>query len=75
MDAATLHEVAGLAARVENAAASLKGAALAHAVCVEDVADEDGTIRPATDVIPSLERAGLIHFADIRMLELVAENQ
>lgn len=44
MDAATLHEVAGLAARVENAAASLKGAALAHAVCVEDVADEDGTI-------------------------------
>lgn len=38
------------------------------------VADEDGTIRPATDVVPALERAGLIHYADIRMLELVADH-
>lgn len=35
---------------------------------------EDGRVRPAGDVIPALERAGLVHLADARMLELVAEH-
>ena len=34
----------------------------------------DGIVRPAGDVVPSLERAGLVHLADIRMLELVADH-
>ena len=34
----------------------------------------DGTVRPAGDVVPALERAGLVHLADIRMLELVADH-
>ncbi len=32
----------------------------------------DGRVRPAGDVVPALERAGLVHLADARMLELVA---
>ncbi|WP_133771361.1 bifunctional diguanylate cyclase/phosphodiesterase [Enterovirga rhinocerotis] len=38
------------------------------------VADEDGTLRAAADIIPALEQAGLIHLADVRMLELVADH-
>jgi diguanylate cyclase (GGDEF)-like protein len=38
------------------------------------VQSEDGRVRPAGDVVPALERAGLIHLADIRMLELVADH-
>lgn len=38
------------------------------------VQSADGSIRPAVDVVPALERAGLIHLADIRMLELVADH-
>lgn len=34
----------------------------------------DGEVRPAGEVIPALERAGLVHLADIRMLELVVEH-
>lgn len=37
------------------------------------VQGKDGIIRPAGDVVPSLERAGLVHLADIRMLELAAD--
>lgn len=35
---------------------------------------EDGRIAMAGDVVPSLERAGLIHLADARMLELAADH-
>ncbi|WP_375462003.1 EAL domain-containing protein [uncultured Enterovirga sp.] len=35
---------------------------------------EDGRIRPAGDIVPALERAGLVHLADARMLELVADH-
>ena len=38
------------------------------------VEDEGGRIRQAGDVIPALERAGLIHLADARMLELAADH-
>jgi diguanylate cyclase (GGDEF)-like protein len=38
------------------------------------VRNEDGSIRPADDVIPALERAGLVHLADIRMLELAVDH-
>lgn len=44
MDPGALHALAGWAAQIENAASALKGAALAHAVCVEDVLGEDGEI-------------------------------
>lgn len=35
---------------------------------------EDGRVHPAGDVIPALEQAGLVHLADARMLELVADR-
>lgn len=38
------------------------------------VEGEDGRIRPAGDIVPALERAGLVHLADQRMLELVAAH-
>lgn len=34
----------------------------------------DGEVRPAGEVIPALERAGLVHLADFRMLDLVVEH-
>lgn len=38
------------------------------------VEDEAGRIRQAGDIVPALERAGLVHLADSRMLELVVEH-
>lgn len=38
------------------------------------VAGEDGRITPAGDIVPTLERSGLVHLADARMLELVTEH-
>ena len=38
------------------------------------VSGKDGRIRPAGDVVPALERAGLVHLADTRILELATEH-
>ena len=38
------------------------------------VSGDDGRIRPAGDVIPALERAGLVHLADTRILELATDH-
>ena len=35
---------------------------------------EDGRPRPAGDVVPALEAAGLVHLADLRVLEIVADR-
>lgn len=38
------------------------------------IACPDGRITPAGDIVPALERSGLVHLADARMLELVTEH-
>ena len=47
---------------------------LAFSEALLRVQTPNGSVRPAGDVVPALERAGLVHLADIRMLELVADH-
>lgn len=47
---------------------------IAFAEALLRVEGRDGRIQPAGDVVPALERAGLVHLADACMLELVTNH-